>query len=458
MHKLAIAGTGYNVMITGVCFAEMGHQVALLDADISKIVDQEEEGGSLAFEPDLLRLIKKHLEAGRLTFQPDYAKACFESDAIFIGGGEDVSAEQQFQSLAVILRRISSSASKDCLIAIQATTPVGTCDRLEQYCAELPANGFRMEIVANPQFCSKGTAIRNTLYARRVIIGTESDWAKELLTKIYKPFQAPILRVSRKSAEMIKLAANNLLAVKLSYMNELANLCELSGADIDEVTHGMSYDERIGISYLRVGIGYGGCGLPSDTKIFMELAERSGYGLKMVKAANEVNQEQKLYLFQKALSKLSEFKGKKIAILGLTYKPGTDDCREAPSIDNIKLLLEKGADLWAYDPVGINNFKKLFPEGRNGNGSITYVENSVDALIDAEACFIFTGWGKIKTIKPDMYRKLMKTPLVFDGRNLYPVADMQNAGAQYYSVGRRKRERSDLGQGAILYKKTASHG
>ncbi len=454
MYRLAIAGAGYNTMIVGVCFAEAGHQVSLLDADVNRIIDQEEDGGSLAFEPDLLRLIKKHLAAGRLHFNPDYEAVCFEADAIFIGGREDIPPDQQFINLASILRKISDSVSKDSLVAIQATIPVGTCDQLEQYFNELPANGYRMEIVANPQFFSKGTAIRDTLYTGRIVIGTESDWARELLSQIYKPFRAPILKVSRKSAEMIKVAANNFLAVKLSYMNELANLCELSGADIDEVTIGMSYDERIGSSFLGVGVGYGGYGIVSDTKSLMELAEGNEYGMKLVKAANEVNQVQKLSLYRKARGRLSDFKGKKIAILGLTYKPGTDDCKDAPSIENIRLLLEEGADIWAYDPVGIRNYKKIFPEGRNGNGYITYTENSVDALIDAEACFIFTGWGKIKAIKPDMYRKLMKAPLIFDGRNLYPIADMQNAGMEYYSVGRKEtksREQELMFPAELIY-------
>ena len=454
MYRLAIAGAGYNVMIIGVCFAEAGHQVSLLDIDVSRMIDQEEGGGSLVFEPDLLRLVRKHQESGRLKFNPDYDEVCFEADAIFIGGREDIPAEQQFINLASILRRISDSSSKDCLVAVQATTPVGTCDQLEQFFNDLPSNGFRMEIVSNPQFFSKGTAIRDTLYAGRIVIGTESNWAQELLTLIYKPFRAPMIKVSRKSAEMIKLAANNYLAVKLSYMNELANLCELSGADIDEVTLGMSYDERIGNRYLGVGIGYGGYGIPSDTKTLMELADSNEYAMKMVKAANEVNQEQKLTLYKKAQSRLSDFRGKKIAVLGLTYKPGTDDCMEAPSIDNIRLLLEEGADIWAYDPVGISNFKKLFPEGRNSNGYITYTDNSVDALIDAEGCFIFTGWGKIKAIRPDMYRKLMKVPMIFDGRNLYSVEDMQRAGAEYYSVGRKEtmvREQEQLFSADLIY-------
>lgn len=437
MNKLAIAGAGYNSMITGVCFAEIGHQVSLLDIDVRRLIDLEEGGGTFAFEPDLLRLVKKHLETGRLKAETDYEEACFEADAIFIGGREDISAGQQFISLASIIRRIADTAKKDCVVAVQATTPVGTCDQLEQYFNELPTNGFRMEIISNPQFFAKGTAIRDTLYAGRVVIGTDCKWAQEVLSMIYKPFRTKILKVSRKSAELIKLASNNFLALKLSYMNELANLCELSGADIEEVAHGMSYDERIGNQFLGVGIGFGGYGIPSDTRALLELAESNEFSMKTVKAAVEVNQEQKLCLCRKALSRLSDMKGKKIAVLGLTYKAGTDDWREAPSIDNISLLLENGAELWAYDPVGINSFKKLFPEGSNGNGYITYADNSMDALCDAEGCFIFTGWGKIKAIRPDMYRKLMKVPLIFDGRNLYHVEDMQKAGVEYYSVGRK---------------------
>ncbi len=252
-----------------------------------------------------------------------------------------------------------------------------------------------------------------------------------MLREIYEPFNLPIVSVSRRSAEMIKYASNDFLALKISYINDIANLCELVGANIEDVTKGMSYDPRIGASFLHAGIGYGGSCFPKDTKALKYLAKQCGYRLKTVEATVDVNAEQKTKLFKKASERMITFKGLKVAILGLTFKAGTDDLREAPSLNNVKLLLESGADnIYAYDPVGEENFKKLYPT------EINYVKNLADALKDANICFIFTEWNEIKEVKPEEYRKLMRTPLVYDGRNLYDIKEMKNAGVEYYSIGR----------------------
>jgi UDPglucose 6-dehydrogenase len=237
---------------------------------------------------------------------------------------------------------------------------------------------------------------------------------------------------------MIKYASNDFLALKISYINEIANLCELVGANIEDVAKGMSFDERIGNKFLNAGIGYGGSCFPKDTKALEYLARQSGYELRTVKAAIDVNKDQKLILFKKASKRLITFSGLKVAVLGLTFKPGTDDLREAPSLDNVPLLLENGADIYAYDPVGEENFKKLYPEGKNGKGSITYVDSVIDALDEANICFILTEWGTIKVLPPDMYKKFMKTPLVYDGRNIYDVNEMRDARVEYHSIGRKQ--------------------
>lgn len=221
-------------------------------------------------------------------------------------------------------------------------------------------------------------------------------------------------------------------------MNDIANLCELVGADIQDVAKGMSYDERIGSKFLNAGIGYGGSCFPKDTKALEYLARQNGYELRTIKAAIDVNQDQKTMLYRKASRRLITFDGLKVAVLGLTFKPGTDDLRDAPSLDNIPLLLERGADIYAYDPVGMDNFKKKYPEGKNGRGSITYVENPEETLKDANVCFIFTEWGEIQAVEPSTYTQLMRTPLVYDGRNIYNVEDMYRAGVEYYSIGRPK--------------------
>lgn len=236
---------------------------------------------------------------------------------------------------------------------------------------------------------------------------------------------------------MIKYASNDFLALKISYMNDIANLCELVGADIQDIARGMGLDDRIGSRFLNAGIGYGGSCFPKDTKALEYLARQNGYELRTVKAAIDVNTEQKTILYKKASNRLITFSGLKVAVLGLTFKPGTDDLREAPSLENVSLMLEQGANIYAFDPVGAENFKRKFPEGKNGKGSITYVENARDALGGANVCFIFTEWGEIKSLEPKDFKKLMRTPLVFDGRNTHDVKEMEIKGVEYYSIGRR---------------------
>ena len=235
---------------------------------------------------------------------------------------------------------------------------------------------------------------------------------------------------------MIKYASNDFLALKISYMNDIANLCELVGADIQDVARGMSYDERIGSKFLNAGVGFGGSCFPKDTKALVYLAKQYGYDLRTVRAAIDVNNDQKTILFKKASSRLITFNGLKVAVLGLTFKPDTDDLREAPSLDNIPLLLEQGAEIYAYDPVGMDNFKRNYPAGQYGAGSINYVEKAEDSLVGANVCFIFTEWQEIQEVQPQTYKKFMRTPLVYDGRNIYKVDEMKKAGVEYYSIGR----------------------
>lgn len=452
MYKIAVAGTGYVGLVAGVCFAEVGHQVTCVDIDENK-VNMMKQGISPIYEKGLEELMQKNYAAGRLNYTTDYAKAYKDADAIFIGVGTpelpDGSANLSY--IATVARQIAESIEKDCLVVVKSTVPVGTNDKVEQFIYDfLPHDGknytgngagfgkkIKVEVASNPEFLAQGTAVRDTLQAARIIIGTESKWAEEMLMKIYEPFNIPIVSVSRRSAEMIKYASNDFLALKISYINDIANLCELVGADIQDVAVGMSFDERIGSKFLNAGIGYGGSCFPKDTKALKYLAEQHGYDLKTVKAAIDINTEQKTLLYKKASKRLITFNGLKVAVLGLTFKPGTDDLREAPSLDNIPLLLEQGADIYAYDPVGTDNFKRKYPEGKNGRGHITYVENVQDALDGANVCFIFTEWGEIKAVKPEDYKKLMRTPLVYDGRNIYGVEYMSNAGVEYYSVGRQ---------------------
>ncbi|SDX27057.1 UDP-glucose/GDP-mannose dehydrogenase family protein [Paenibacillus sp. CF384] len=444
MYNIAVAGTGYVGLVAGVCFAEMGHQVTCVDID-SKKVDLMKSGISPIYEAGLEELMRKNYSAGRINYSTDYKSAYRDADAIFIGVGtpEQPDGSANLSYIATVARQIAESVEKDCLVVVKSTVPVGTNDKVEQFIHDFLVNDVRVEVASNPEFLAQGSAVRDTLHADRIVIGTESTWAEELLKKIYEPFKLPIVSVNRRSAEMIKYAANDFLALKISYMNDIANLCELVGADIQDVAKGMSFDDRIGSKFLNAGIGFGGSCFPKDTKALEYIAKQNGYELRTVKAAIDVNNDQKTLLYKKASKRLITFNGLKVAVLGLTFKPGTDDLREAASLVNVPLLLEQGADIYAYDPVGKANFSKVYPEGEHGRGNITYVNCIEDALEGANVCFIFTEWGEIKAISAEAYKSLMRTPLVYDGRNLYQVDAMKGAGVEYHSVGRIPAHRED---------------
>ena len=431
-YKIAVAGTGYVGLVAGVCFAEKGHQVICVDVDERK-VETMKQGICPIYEEDLEELMQKNYKEGRLDYTTDYKNAYKDADAIFIGVGtpEQPDGSANLSYIATVSRQIAESIEKDCLVVVKSTVPIGTNDKVEQFIKDFLVNDVKVEVASNPEFLAQGTAVKDTLQAKRIIIGTESKEAEKKLMEIYEPFELPIVSVNRRSAEMIKYASNDFLALKISYMNDIANLCELVGANIEDVAKGMSYDPRIGAKFLNAGIGYGGSCFPKDTKALKYLAKQHGYKLKTVEAAVDVNAEQKVKLFKKASERMITFNGVKIAILGLTFKPGTDDLREAPSIDNVELLLKNNANnIYAYDPVGEDNFKKRYPT------EINYVSTPEEALEGANICFIFTEWNEIKAIKPAVYKKLMKTPLVYDGRNIYDVKEMKDEGIEYYSIGR----------------------
>lgn len=442
MFNIAVAGTGYVGLVAGVCFAEVGHQVTCVDIDENKI-NMLKKGVSPIYEAGLEDLMKKNYKAGRIDYTTDSTSAYKQADVIFIGVGtpEQADGSANLSYISTVARQIAESVEKKCLVVVKSTVPVGTNDKVQQFIEDFLINNVQVEVASNPEFLAQGSAVHDTLNAERIIIGTESKWAEKMLIDIYTPFNLPIISVSRRSAEMIKYASNDFLALKISYMNDIANLCELVGADIEDVAKGMSFDSRIGNKFLNAGIGYGGSCFPKDTKALDYIARQQGYELKTVKAAIEVNTEQKTKLFNKASKRLITFSGLKVAILGLTFKPGTDDLRESPSLEIIPLLLEQGANIYAYDPVGMKNFSEKFQEGKLGNGSISYVHDIENALDQANVCFILTEWNQIKDILPEKYKGLMRTPLIYDGRNIYNVKDMENAGVEYYSIGRKPSKR-----------------
>ena len=435
--KIAVAGTGYVGLVAGVCFAEKGHDVICVDVDEKK-VKMMESGVSPIYEEGLEELMRKNNATGRLHYTTDYRSAYKDAEAIFIGVGtpEQPDGSANLSYIATVSRQIAESVERDCLVVVKSTVPVGTNDKVEQFIRDFLKRDVKIEVASNPEFLAQGSAVHDTLHAARIIIGTETKEAEAVLKKIYEPFGLPIVSVNRRSAEMIKYACNDFLALKISYMNDIANLCELVGADIDAVAEGMSYDSRIGARFLNAGVGYGGSCFPKDTKALKYIAKQHGYTLRTVEAAVDVNAEQKTKLFHKASNRMITFQNLKVAVLGLAFKAGTDDLREAPSLDNVQLLLENGANIYAYDPVATDNFMKKYPAGPNGKGTIQYVTSPEEALCDADICFIFTEWGEIKAIAPGTFKERMQIPLVYDGRNLYSLDAMKEAGVEYYSIGR----------------------
>ena len=435
--KIAVAGTGYVGLVAGVCFAEMGYDVTCVDVDEKK-VEVMRQGISPIYEDGLEELMQKNNARGTLHYTTDYQEAYKDADAIFIGVGtpEMPDGSANLSYIATVSRQIAESVEKDCLVVVKSTVPVGTNDKVEQFIKDFLVHDVKVEVASNPEFLAQGTAVHDTLHAARIIIGTESKEAEALLMKIYEPFQIPIVSVKRRSAEMIKYASNDFLALKIPYMNDIANLCELVGADITDVAKGMCYDERIGSRFLNAGIGYGGSCFPKDTKALKYLAKEHGYQLRTVEACVAVNADQKTRLFEKAKDRMISFSGLKVAVLGLTFKAGTDDLREAPSIDNIKLLLENGADIYAFDPKGVDRAKQIFPEGKLDKGTMNYVSSPKEALTGANICFVFTEWKDIKEVTPKQFKEWMHTPLVYDGRNLYSLDEMEECKVEYYSIGR----------------------
>lgn len=410
-----------------------------------KKIKKMKQGISPIYEPGLDELLKKNHDEGRLDFTTDYKNAYKDADLVFIGVGtperEDGSANLDY--VFNVCEQIAENVEKDCLVVVKSTVPIGTNDRVEEFLKEHLKNDVQIEVASNPEFLSQGTAVKDTLYANRIVIGAESDRAKEILKEVYKKFNQPMVITNRRSAEMIKYASNDFLALKISFINEIANFCEIVGADIEDVTNGMSFDPRIGDKFLKAGIGYGGSCFPKDTKALHWLANDNGYELKTIKATIEVNENQKYKLFRKAKQKFGSLKGMRVAVLGLTFKPGTDDLREAPSIPNVKRLLDEGAEIVAYDPVGTENFKKLFPT------EITYVKTPEEALKDADLAFIFTEWENIKNISLSKYRDLMKQAIIFDGRNCYSLNEAEEAGVEYYSIGRKAIQTLNSKLGAL---------
>lgn len=439
--KIVVAGTGYVGLVTGVALAHIGHNVSCIDVDENKI-EMLKNGICPIYEQDLEKLMQDNKE--RINYTTDYKNAYKDAEVIFIGVGtpERADGSANLDYIQQVIEQIADSITHDCVVVVKSTVPIGTNDKVEEYLKSNVKKGINVYVASNPEFLAQGTAVRDTLHASRIVVGTECDEAKKIMEQVYlpltkEPYNVPYLSMNRKSAEMVKYASNDFLALKISYINEIANFCEKVGANIEDVTMGMGYDSRIGNKFLKAGIGYGGSCFPKDTKALHWLSKQLDSEVKTIKAAIEVNSNQKIILFQKLKQNFKTLKGLNIAVLGLTFKPGTDDMREAPSIDNILLLLDAGCHIRAYDPIGINKFKttiknKILDDGITG--TIKYFENIDDAIKDTDAVMIMTEWPEIVNYPVDNYKKLMKTRIIYDGRNCYSLEIMKDI--KYISIGR----------------------
>lgn len=433
--NIAVAGTGYVGLVSGVCLAHTGHQVTCVDVDEEKI-QMMRAGKSPIFEESLEALMRQN--APRLHYTTDGASAYRDADVVIIGVGtpEKKDGSANLSYVYQVSKQIAHAVERDCVVVVKSTVPIGTNDKVEALIKAELRHPVWVEVASNPEFLAQGSAVRDTLHASRIVLGVESERAERVLRELYGGFEdVPVLVTNRRSAEMIKYASNDFLALKISYINEIANLCEIVGADISDVTRGMGYDERIGPKFLRAGIGYGGSCFPKDTKALHWLSSYLDYELKTVKAAIEVNEQQKLKLLKKARRYAPSFEGLTVAVLGLSFKPGTDDLREAPSLEVVPVLLEDGAEVRAWDPVAEARFRQT----GCGEG-VVFCRSPIQAIESADLCLILTEWPEVVALRPEDFVRAMRRPIVLDGRNCYALSSMHGTGVTYESIGRARVE------------------
>jgi UDPglucose 6-dehydrogenase len=437
--KITVVGTGYVGLVSGTCFAETGLDVVCLDIDRKKI-ENLRKGIVPIYEPGLERLIERNTEFGRLNFTTDYREAIKDSEAVFIAvgtpPGEDGSAD--LKHVLKVASEVGRIMEDYLLIATKSTVPVGTAEKIRAAVqAELNKRkaSIPFDVASNPEFLKEGNAIDDFLKPDRIIIGTDSSRAEKIMKRLYKPFLLnghPLIFMDIPSAEMTKYAANAMLATKISFINDIANLCERTGADVNLVRLGIGSDSRIGNKFIYAGVGYGGSCFPKDIKALIRTGHEFGYPMRILQAVEEVNQDQKAVLIGKILEHFSKgLKGKTFSIWGLSFKPNTDDTREAPASIIISELLRSGCSVKAYDPVAIDEFRKNFGDG------IEYTKDRYEALIDSDGLILVTEWSEFRILNYPVMKKLMKEKVVFDGRNIYDPAELEENGFVYYGIGRK---------------------
>jgi len=428
--KLAVVGTGYVGLVSGVCYAELGHDVICVDQDKRKI-DMLNHGKIPIYEPGLQQLVVKNSAEGRLIFQTNLREAVKDSDIIIIAVGTPSlpSGEANLFYIEQAANEIAEAMDRYKIICIKSTVPVGTNERIRTIVQSKTDVYF--DSISLPEFLREGSAVEDTLKPDRIIIGAEDEHAANILKELHETLTNNIVITDIRSAEMIKYASNAFLATKISFINEIANICEKVGADVTKVTKGMGYDKRIGSSFLKAGIGYGGSCFPKDTQALIQIAGQMNYDFKLLKSVVEVNRGQRFNILHKLDQLLENVSGKTIGIWGLAFKPETDDVRDAPSIEIISALLERGATVKAYDPIAMNNFKVIFPRSE-----IIFCSNAKEAAEQADALCVLTEWREFEKISLKEVETWLKSPNLIDGRNIYSEEEVAGTQLAYYSIGR----------------------
>lgn len=431
--KIAVIGTGYVGLVTGTCFSGTGNNVTCVDIDEDKI-QRLNKGDIPIYEPGLSELVARNVEAGRLHFTTDLAAAVKPAAVVYLAVGtpQDDSGAADLSALWAVAAAVAPFLSEEAIVVTKSTVPVGTNQQLFDRLKE--ATGRECRVASNPEFLKEGTAIEDFTKPDRVVVGVRSEADGEVLQELYAPFlrtDKPYLVMSPESAEMTKYAANALLATKISFINNMANICEGFDADINDVRRGIGHDSRIGFAFLFPGVGYGGSCFPKDVRALISTSGQIGLGANLLEAVDWVNEQQKLVMQRKVSDQFKgELSGKTFAIWGLAFKPKTDDIREAPALVLIQYLLDNGAKVRAFDPEAMENVGKIFGD------KITLVDKAMDALDDANGLAIMTEWSQFRTPNLEEVRKRMAQPIIFDGRNLYDSKSMSDAGFTYHSIGR----------------------
>ena len=434
--KIAMVGSGYVGLVSGTCFADFGHEVVCIDKDPAKI-EALKAGRMPIYEPGLEDLVRRNVAAGRLSFTTDLASGIAGAAAVFIAVGTpsrrgDGHADLSF--VYAVAREVGANLANDTVVVTKSTVPVGTGDEVERLIAEA-APGHRFAVASNPEFLREGAAIDDFKRPDRIVIGSDDEWARDVMGEVYRPLflnRAPILFTSRRSAELIKYAANAFLATKITFINEMADLCEKVGADVQDVARGIGMDNRIGAKFLHAGPGYGGSCFPKDTLALLKTAEDFGSPVRIVEAVAKVNESRKRAMGRKVIDALGgaeAARGKRVAMLGLTFKPNTDDMRDAPSIAIAQALADGGVSVAAHDPEGMEQARPLMP-------AVEMMADPYAAIAGADAVVIVTEWDAFRALDLNRVKALAKAPVMVDLRNIYEPEEMRAAGFAYTGVGR----------------------